>query len=41
VAKVIEDRRLMAEGSKKGGDCPADITGTAGNQSSHKNTVLP
>jgi hypothetical protein len=26
---------------EKSGDCASDVSGTAGNQSSHKNTVLP
>jgi hypothetical protein len=41
VAQVIEYKRLVAALCERGGNCSAYISGTAGNQNSHKNTVSP
>ena len=41
MAEVVKHNRLMTLREEKSGDCASDVSGTAGNQSSHKNTVLP
>jgi hypothetical protein len=40
VTQVIEYNGIMPFGGEQHGHCPADVSGTAGNQDFHKNTVL-